>query len=141
MIITNCSSIPSGTPSHFAWAGLRRYLNVAYVEELICQLNGLNASQRANVRKQATQIRYCLLQAQEYFDAAGAVSLATKPNLYYYSIMSLALAEILFKQTGLSSLDKAREQHKHHGLELHVRDLPKGTKNLAATASALSANP
>jgi hypothetical protein len=35
-----------------------------------------------------------LFQAKEYFDASGAVTLATKPNLLYYSIMSLAIAEI-----------------------------------------------
>lgn len=48
--------------------------------------------QRPNVLKQATKIRYCLLQAKEYRDAAEGASLATKPLLLYYSVMSLAFS-------------------------------------------------
>jgi hypothetical protein len=80
---------------------------------------------RADVRKQSLQIRYCLFQAREYFTAAAAVSLATKPNLLYYGTMSLALAEILFKQSGDSSLDRAREQNRHHGLTMTVAGTPR----------------
>jgi hypothetical protein len=84
----------------------------------------LENKQRPNAVKQATQIRYCLTQAREYFDAARVVSLATKPNLLYYGLMSLALAEILFKQSGDSSLDRARQEHRHHGL-LFIENLSK----------------
>ena len=58
--------------------------------------------------------------AREYFEAAQAVTLATKPVLLYYSIMNLALAEVLLKQSGGSSLDAARQQHRHHGLTTSV---------------------
>jgi hypothetical protein len=120
MIITAAGIVPSTDASSHAWAGLRRFQNVPFVEDVISRLHGISKAHAQNVRKQATQIRYTLIQAKEYFDAAASVTLATKPNLLYYSIMSLAIAEILMKQGGLSSLDKAREQHRHHGLTLRV---------------------
>jgi hypothetical protein len=104
----------------YAWSGLKRFHNSDYVAELITQHHSLDKKRYGNAKKQAHQLRYCLMQAKEYYDAAQIVSLATKPNLLYYSIMSLALAEILFKQSGLSSLDKARDEHKHHGLQLKI---------------------
>lgn len=108
------SSLPE-----FAWLQLRQFHNVAYVTELLRARHP--AADKANLVKQAEQIRYCLVQAREYFEAAQTVSLATQPNLLYYGTMSLALSEILFKQTGESSLDRAREQHRHHGLELRMQ--------------------
>jgi hypothetical protein len=95
---------------------------------------------RDHVRKQAQQLRYCLIQAREYFSAAGSVSIATKPNLLYYGTMSLALAEILFKQSGDSSLDKARSEHRHHGLSMRAGGVPRGA-NLELSASHIRAIP
>jgi hypothetical protein len=118
MILDTATLVQTGDISRFAWAGLARFQNVAFVTEQICRTHDLGRSKGQNIRKQAHQIRYCLIQAKEYFDAANSVTLATKPNLLYYSTMSLALAEILFKQTGESSLDRARSDHRHHGLTL-----------------------
>ena len=118
MIITEVSLIAGADTARYCWASLRRFQNVAFVEEMLVDLHSLPRKHRKNVVKQAQQIRYCLHQAKEYHDAASAVGLATKPLLLYYSIMSLALAEILLKQSGDSSLDKARGEHKHHGLSL-----------------------
>ena len=106
---------PSFSPEA-SWASLQRFQNTAYVAERIAALHDLKPSQMQNAKKQARQLRYCLMQAKEYYRASTAVSLATRPILLYYSIMSLALAEILLKSTGDSSLDRAREQHRHHGL-------------------------
>ena len=132
-----CRTIPFSDVGRFAWSELKRFHNVQFViDQLAAQYPDASTN---NLRKQATQIRYCLIQAREYADAANAVSLATKPNLLYYSIMSLALAEILFKQDGLSSLDKAREKHRHHGLELVNNETTE--KGLPATAAALRARP
>lgn len=140
MIIQAASLVPNDDIARQAWAGLARFQNVPFVEEQICQLHNLGKDQRQNARKQARQIRYALIQAKEYFDAARPVTLATKPNLLYYCIMSLALAEILLKQTGLSSLDKARAEHRHHGLELRVTDVPSDI-DLRSSSSALRATP
>jgi hypothetical protein len=95
---------------------------------------------RGDVKKQAQQLRYCIIQAREYFAAAATVSLATKPNLLYYGTMSLALAEILFKQDGNSSLDKARGEHRHHGLSMTVGAIPRGA-DLPTAAAQLRAVP
>lgn len=105
------------------------------------ELQSVPQKHARNVRKQAEQIRYCLIQAAEYFAAAETVSLATKPLLLYYGTMSLALAEILFKQDGGSSLDIARGQNAHHGLTLRVERRPNLLKNLSESALALGARP
>ncbi|HEY2706934.1 MAG TPA: hypothetical protein VGI95_02665 [Caulobacteraceae bacterium] len=108
---------------------------------LIGKLQHPPPEQARNVRKQAEQIRYCVIQAKEYFDAALAVSLATKPVLLYYGVMSLALAEILFKQDGSSSLDYARGQHAHHGLDLRLGSNPSRKETLEESGSSLRAVP
>ena len=125
MIFNNALVVPRSEVARHAWAGLARFQNANFVEEKISQLHSLPRSQRQNAKKQANQIRYTLIQAKEYFDASSIVTLATKPNLMYYSIMSLALAEILFKQSGESSLDAARAQHRHHGLTLSNKNMSK----------------
>ena len=81
-----------------------------------------------------------MVQAREYFTAADAVSIATKPNLLYYGTMSLALAEILLKQSGLSSLDKARSENRHHGLTMTVGGIPRGS-DLQTSANQIRAVP
>jgi hypothetical protein len=140
MIITEATLVPSTDAARYAWAGLGRFQNVPFVEEQICRLHNLGKADRQNERKQAKQIRYTLIQAKEYFDAAAIVTLATKPNLLYYSIMSLAIAEVLFKQTGASSLDAARAQHRHHGLQLRVTNTPQDA-DLETASAALIAEP
>jgi hypothetical protein len=145
MIIKKASLIPSDNLPKTCWAGIRRFHNVSFVFECIRELHSIPKKQEANARKQAEQIRYCLIQAKEYFDASLAVTLATKPVLLYYSIMSLALAEILLKQDGMSSLDKARGEHAHHGLELRIDPSNKEhdleLHSLRSTAGSLRAVP
>jgi hypothetical protein len=135
MIIGAARIVSSTDPSALAWAGLRRFQNVQFVANIISHLHGASKAHAQNIRKQAAQIRYTLIQAREYFDAAESVTLATKPNLLYYSVMSLAIAEILLKQSGLSSLDKAREEHKHNGLTLRVASTSQNVDLTTASAS------
>jgi hypothetical protein len=130
-----------GDIEKFAWSGIRRFHNVSFVTNKLEKIHNTPPSQRKNIQKQAEQIRYCLIQAKEYFDAANYVSLATKPNLLYYGIMSLALADILFKQDGRSSLDQARQKHKHHGLEFICSYDKSKQHDLTASASSLAAAP
>jgi len=125
MIIQQARSVHAADPVSFAWSGLRRSQNVELVTQRLMHIHSVPTKHRENVRKQAAQIRYCLIQAREYFAAAATVTLATKPNLLYYGTMSLALAEILFKQTGDSSLDKARAENRHHGLTMTMGGFPK----------------
>lgn len=140
MIIEEARNVRASDPATFAWSGLRRFHNVDFVAGQMAQLHKVPDRWRKHVHKQATQLRYCLTQAREYFSAAASVSLATKPNLLYYGTMSLALAEILFKQSGDSSLDRARDEHNHHGLSMSAGNVPDGS-DLATTAQALRARP
>ncbi len=140
MIIRRARKVRTPNPADYAWSGLRKFLNVDLVAKTLIELHEVSARFHPNVHKQAQQLRYCLLQAREYFTAARAVSTATKPNLLYYGTMSLALAEILYKQSGDSSLDKAREQHKHHGLTMTSASAKSGADLLTA-ASAIRARP
>jgi YaaC-like Protein len=124
------------------WAGLRTFHNVERVATILLdEIANKNHSKsvKQNVKKQAEQIRYCLLQAREYYDASLAVSMATKPVLLYYSLMNLALAQILFTQSGDSSLDRAREQHRHHGLLFKFDGNRLSSDNLRDAASKLAA--
>jgi hypothetical protein len=141
MIIREAARAPNREIAAFAWAGLRKFLNVEATAQLISRLHRIGKQHRRNVEKQARQIRYCLLQAREYADAAERVSLVTKPTLLYYSIMCLALAEVLLKHTGNSSLDRAREQHRHHGLDFKVHAMPGSRSSLGQAAHCLSAAP
>jgi hypothetical protein len=140
MIVQTARKVRTSDPSAFAWAGLRRFQNVDLVANRLAELHGVPPTWRDHVRKQAQQLRYCLIQAREYFSAARSVSIATKPNLLYYGTMSLALAEILFKQSGDSSLDKARSEHRHHGLSMTAGGVPRGA-NLELSASHIRAVP
>lgn len=133
--------VHTSDPATWAFSALRKYQNVELTADRMARHRKIDLSRhRQNVRKQAQQIRHCLVQAREYFNAAQAVSLATKPNLLYYGTMSLALAEILYKQSGESSLDRARSQHRHHGLTMNAAQLPLQA-SIDQSAGALKAVP
>lgn len=141
MVITGAVSVQARDLAQFAWAGLRRFHDVTYVERSIIELHQLSLDQFSNARKQVRQIRYCLMQAREYAEAAEAVTFVTKPLLYYYCVISLAVAELLLKQTGESSLDRARAQHGNHGLTFSAGSVPHAERRLAMVASQLRAKP
>jgi hypothetical protein len=141
MIIQAVQLIPELNVERYAWSHLRRFHNVSSAASLITELQQVPAREKDNVKKQAEQLRYCLQQAEEYCDAARAVSLATKPTLLYYSVMSLALAEILLKQSADSSLDKARDQHRHHGLTSTIQPTKGGVIALERVAGQMKAAP
>lgn len=141
MIINLISTVPGSQANSLTSLRLRRFQNVPYVTAFLMELHQLPANLRSNARKQAEQIRFCLIQAEEYFIAARAVSLATRPLLTYYGVMSFALAEILLKQSGDSSLDRARAEHAHHGLVLKQSKDPSKYENLADSAGSLIAAP
>ncbi|MBR0961751.1 YaaC family protein [Bradyrhizobium japonicum] len=140
MIIRKVQKVKTADMATFAWAGLRRFQNVDLVADRLIDIHLVPKKHHSDVRKQAQQIRYCLIQAREYFSAAKVVTPATKPNLLYYGTMSLALAEILFKQSGLSSLDKARVENKHHGLTMTTTSALRNG-SLKAASGALRARP
>ncbi|RTE88481.1 YaaC family protein [Bradyrhizobium sp. LVM 105] len=138
MIIQRAKKVRTGNLSEFAWSSLRKFQNIDLLAKILIEMHQVPTKYHDDARKQAQQIRYCLIQAREYFAAASSVSTATRPNLLYYGTMSLALAEILFKQSGDSSLDKAREENRHHGLTMTVGSTKRGA-DLSFAAHAIRA--
>ncbi|MET4312846.1 hypothetical protein [Bradyrhizobium sp. RT4b] len=138
--IDNVRTVHASDPAAWAWSALRKFQNVELASTRITRLQNIDPRWSKNVRKQARQIRYCMIQAREYFAAAQGVSIATKPNLLYYGAMSLALAEILLKQSGDSSLDRARAEHRHHGLLMTAGEFSLDA-SLGVSAGALRAVP
>jgi hypothetical protein len=69
MVITQVSKVRTSDPSGFAWAGLRKFQNVENVAQKLEAIHKVPAKFKDAVRKQALQIRYCLIQAREYFTA------------------------------------------------------------------------
>ncbi len=141
MIISSARQLDANDIADFAWSRLGKYQNIESTANLISSLHRLDSKHATHARAQAEQIRYCLAQAKEYWTAANAVSLVTRPVLLYYCTMSLALAEILLKQTGESRLAKLREQHNCHGLQLTVHSAPKPDDAFRTIASVLVAKP
>jgi hypothetical protein len=139
VIINSASKFSASDVSRYAWDHLALFLNVRYVTDYIVQIHELPKTHRDNARRQAQQIRYCLIQAQEYFNASVNASMATRPALLYYCAMSLALSEVLLKQSGDSRLERLREQHNGHGLVMSVVGSLKPTDTLRQAASSLLA--
>jgi hypothetical protein len=142
LVIKKYQIIPDATNIRdYGWSGLRRYQNISFTTSEIIKHQQVPANQHPNVNKQSSQIRDCLIQAEEYFNSAKHVSLATKPLLLYYGIMSLALADILIKQDGNSSLDRARRHHAHHGLQFINRGNPNKSNLFSESGTILACKP
>lgn len=73
--------------------------------------------------------------------SARAASPSIRPVLIYYSLLNFALCEILAKQDGQSSLDKARERNTHHGLEIAFSSQLLKAKDFGELSQALVAKP
>jgi hypothetical protein len=141
MIIQSVKIVRTRDISHYAWARIAKFQNIDHTTSLIQQLHSLGGCHRENARRQAEQIKYCLAQAREYYDAARTASLATRPVLFYYSVMSMALAEVLLKQTADSRLAALRTHHNCHGLQLSLSADPKHDDTLSLSAEKLVAKP
>jgi hypothetical protein len=102
-----------------ALRGLRSYFNSEKLADILCAKHNIPSSGRHFAELQAESIKYCLQQALEYREAA-IQSTFSRPTLVYYSIMSFALCDILFKRGGNFRLSKLREKHAHHGLEFSI---------------------
>jgi hypothetical protein len=123
--ITKFKDVVTDNPTKQVWKLLRYFLDENTTAERIQKLHDTPSEvvkkQKVNIKKQAKQIGYCILQAEEYFKASSQVTVATRPLLLYYGAVSLAQALILLKRDGLWSFDGNSsnvENYKHHGLEL-----------------------
>lgn len=110
--------------SQETWRRLQELANIDLAIQYIEKKHGdaTTSSLKENYKKQATQIRVCLLQAKEYFDAAIKSSLITSPNHLFYGMTSLSNALMLMLGDGTKSLDYLRQDKKNqnHGLEFSL---------------------
>lgn len=125
----------------FAQHRLRLYRNPSFTAEQIIRRHSLPSKHHDAAKKQALEIRACLSQAQEYFDAAKAVSPATRPLQLYYGLMSLALACVLMKGDAKNKLARLREHHNGHGLSLSLNGDVSRNATVGDIASRLRAVP
>lgn len=106
--------------SRESWSRLLEYANLDFALNEISRRHGAPTKKKhtENYKKQAQQIRACLLQSQEYFSAAKHSSLITSPNHAYYGMVSLASSVMLVLGDGSKSLDFVRQDsaNKNHGL-------------------------
>ena len=124
-LINKVKVIITEYPVSEIWKFLRFFNDEKFTCKKICIIHNLEwsklkESKKSNIKKQARQIRYCIQQAEEYFNASSQVGLPTRPNLLYYGAVSLSKALILLKNDGTFSFDKQRKKqnnHNHHGLE------------------------
>ena len=108
-------------PTREIWRLLRLFLDERVAARRIRDRHGLaDDEQVGNVRKQARQVAQALRQAEEYFEAARSVGLATRPTILYYGASALARAATLVNLDGSFSIDslRAHDRHQHHGLEI-----------------------
>jgi hypothetical protein len=119
-MISRVKNVEVDDPIDFLWKNLRYFLDVKWVTDQIVRAHRVPDKQKQNATKQATQLAYCIRQAEEYFRAASQVGLATRPLLLYYGAVSLTKALTLLRLDGRFSFDGLRKanQHQHHGLEL-----------------------
>ncbi len=101
-----------------SWKLIKRFLSDSWGKEVLIEKHRLHRIHHQNAAKQARQVRYCVSQAIEYFSALQQSTLSTAPLQLYYGAMSLALAEVLVRGSGDTSLDRARQGNSSHGLEL-----------------------
>lgn len=141
MIINAVTKIIGSEAAQYSWRSLAQFQNIEFTTNVICTLHKLGEKQKSNAKKQAEQIKYCLIQAKEYYDASKGASLATRPVLLYYCTMSLALAEVLLKQNGDSRLAVLRANHNCHGLTLNISSEPSALESLTDASSKLIAKP
>lgn len=111
-------------PYEEVWSRLLEFTNSEFVKKFIHDRKDYEClkGQKNNINKQVKQIRFSLLQAKEYFDAAKNSSLMTCPNHIYYGSVALSTACMLLRGDGRKSLDYLRRDkgNAKHGLHLIV---------------------
>ncbi|MCK4993871.1 MAG: hypothetical protein KAS13_02325 [Candidatus Omnitrophica bacterium] len=134
--ITGINDISSQDPIKQVWKYLRSFHDESTTINRIRRVNPFSDSKNnKNIKKQAEQISYCIYQAEEYYESAKHVTLATKPLLLYYGSIALSQAVILFANDGTSSFDSLRKNNKKwgHGLNSKFKNFPRNVKDMPLT--------
>jgi hypothetical protein len=146
MAIAKINVIASDTPTRQVWRYLRYFLDNDCTAGFIRRFHNLKeGEQTQNVHKQACHVAFAIRQAEEYFAAADRSSLATRPTLQYYGLVSLSKALTLLRLDGSYSFDALRtaDRHNHHGLEFDRSKLSRlgATNSLEELLSLLICTP
>jgi beta-phosphoglucomutase-like phosphatase (HAD superfamily) len=95
-----------------SWRRLLEYANIELATEAIREIHGEDPKKEKNYKTKAEQVRFSLLQAKEYFEAARTSSLFTQPNHLYYGAVALSTACMVLRGDGDKSLDRLRQSKK-----------------------------
>jgi integrase len=116
MILTQARAIRTSDTGGYAWANLRRFQNVSFVQNEIIRLHNLAPRWHRDAHKQAMQLRYCLTQAREYSNAAPAVPHCSAHGLRKATARRLAEAGCTMHEiaaiTGHASLSEVQRYTK-----------------------------
>ena len=119
MIIASPREVHSDV-GEYSLGRLRAYKNSDHVYRRLVELHELPQRSHKSARSLAEQVRACIVNAQEHFAAASAVSHATKALHLYYGAMNYALAVSIYKGGSDYRMDKLRKMHASHGLTLSM---------------------
>ncbi|MBN8916228.1 MAG: hypothetical protein J0I31_11565 [Rhizobiales bacterium] len=111
------------------WTAIRRYQSIGFLKSNLPQHHREPERSKDNINKLAKQISFSIDQAINYFRAADAVPLQTKPLLIYYGICAFATADILWRGDGSDALDNREAKFRSHGLKFSI----KGDRTLSAS--------
>lgn len=115
MLIESPREVPSNL-LEYSLGRIRAYKNADHVFRRLVELHELPQKWHSSAKTVAEQVRACIINAQEHFSAANAVSHATKSLHLYYGLMNYALAMSIYKGGSEYRMAKLREMHASHGL-------------------------
>lgn len=140
MIISSPREIHSSL-EEYSLSRLRAYKNADHVFQRLVELHELPQKHHKSARTVAEQVRACIVNAQEHFAAASAVSHATKALHLYYGVMNYALAISIYKGGGDYRMDKLRELHASHGLTLSMASSCNARQDFKTLIQGIRAKP
>jgi hypothetical protein len=109
------------TPDEDTWRWLRYFRSPANAERALRGELGNGCIRcpltKEAVRQRGSHIAACVQQADEYFHAANAVTLFTKPLLLFYGIHALGKAVVI-----AAIPERALSQFQYHGLKTRPTD-------------------
>lgn len=105
-----------------AWRRMSAFQDIERASTRLMAEREIPRSQKDNVRKQMQQLAFSIEQAREFFRSALVSGPSTRALMAYYGVTSLANAEILWRGSGLDSLDARPEQYNAHGFSLVKSD-------------------
>lgn len=109
---TNSSLLYSYNLENQIWREINTITEIRLLKEKI-KKNAKSQNEKISddfAEIKAKDIQFCIKQAKDYFSSSKFATLATKPTLIYYGIISLVASIIIYKNRD-KSLNSMRESH------------------------------